>query len=56
MSTLWLKNPSAIHLGAETPLESAAGGLVVDTDAGTIVELVPTGGQPSTPPEETFDA
>lgn len=56
MSTLWLKNPLAIHLGAETPPEAAAGGVVVDTSTGTIVELVASGSQPSAPAAETFDA
>ncbi len=56
MSTLWLKNPSAIHLGAETPSDIAAGGLVVDTSAGTIVEVVAAGGTPIDPPDQTFDA
>lgn len=56
MSTLWLQNPSAIHLGAETPSDAAAGGIVVDSDSGTITELVATGGTPTTPPQQTFDA
>lgn len=56
MSTLWLQNPSAIHLGAETPSDAAAGGIVVDTASGTITELVATGGTPTTPPQQTFDA
>jgi len=56
MSTLWLQNPSAIHLGAETPSDAAAGGIVVDSDSGTITELVASGGTPTTPPQQTFDA
>src|SRR5699024_4854243 len=50
------KNPSAIHLGAETPSDAAAGGVVVDTAGGTITELVAAGRTPTAPPQETFDA
>ncbi|QGH68932.1 8-oxoguanine deaminase [Pseudactinotalea sp. HY158] len=56
MPTLWLKNPLAVHLGAEAPEEPARGGIVVDTDTGVIVELVGAGGQPSVPADEVFDA
>ena len=56
MSTLWLQNPSAIHLGGQTPSDAAAGGLVVDTASGTITELIAAGGTPTAPPQETFDA
>ncbi len=45
---LWIRNPLAI-------LADAAGGGVVVED-GKVVELVPAGGAPSAPVDETFDA
>jgi 8-oxoguanine deaminase len=45
---LWLRNPLAVLA------EEAGGGLVVEE--GRIAELVPTGGAPARPVEETFDA
>ncbi|KAB1441494.1 8-oxoguanine deaminase [Pseudodesulfovibrio senegalensis] len=52
MSTrIWIKNPLAIFTGTE---QDAGGGLVV---AGSVVtELVPAGGKPSAPVNETLDA
>ena len=46
---LWLRNPLAILAEGD-----AAGGIVVA--GGRIVELVPAGGQPSTPDAARFDA
>ncbi len=45
---LWIKQPLAILA------EGASGGLVVED--GRIVELIPAGGAPSAPVDETFDA
>ncbi len=45
---LWIKNPLAILADA------AGGGIVVE--GGRIVELVPSGQEPSVPVDETFDA
>lgn len=56
MQTLWLKNPLAVHLGEGAATGAAAGGIVVDTDTGVIVELVARGAEPATPPTQTFDA
>lgn len=56
---LWLRNPKAVHLGRDVDASLAAGGIVVDTDAGTIVELVPAGGEPTGGPQavaEVVDA
>lgn len=53
MSTLWLQHPQAIYTG--TP-DDAAGGLVVETDTGTVAELVPAGGTPHTPADAVYDA
>jgi len=47
-TVLWIKNPLAILA------EGAGGGLVVDD--GRIVELVPSGSQPTAQPAEVFDA
>ena len=59
MSRIWLRNPLAVHLGGGTNRTGegaepngrgtetdAGGGLVIDTSTGTIVELVPAGGEP----------
>ncbi len=48
MRRIWISNPLAILA------EGAGGGLVVQ--GSRIVELVPTGGKPSLPVDETFDA
>ncbi|EAS49420.1 putative hydroxydechloroatrazine ethylaminohydrolase [Aurantimonas manganoxydans SI85-9A1] len=48
MTRLWLKTPLAILA------EGADGGIVVED--GRIVELVPSGGEPQAPVDETFDA
>ncbi|MCI4012038.1 8-oxoguanine deaminase [Brevibacterium sp. ZH18] len=56
---LWLRNPKAVHLGRDVDASLAAGGIVVDTDSGTIVELVPGGGEPAGGPQavaEVVDA
>ena len=50
-SRLWIKNPLAVFTANGL---DAGGGLVVSE--GKIAELVPAGGQPSTPCDETFDA
>lgn len=46
--SLWIKNPLAILA------ENAGGGLVVD--GSRIVDIVPSGAQPKTPPDAVFDA
>ena len=45
MSRIWLRNPKAVHLGRNTDA-TADGGIVIDTETGTIVELVPAGREP----------
>ncbi|TDE95925.1 8-oxoguanine deaminase [Occultella glacieicola] len=60
MSTLWLSHPQAIFTGSSSAAgadsgRSAAGGVVVDTGTGTVVELVAAGARPATAPDETFD-
>ncbi|MDN5793161.1 MAG: 8-oxoguanine deaminase, partial [Brevibacterium aurantiacum] len=45
-STLWLRNPMAVHLGRDVDAAQASGGIVIDKQSGTIVELVPAGGEP----------
>ncbi|RBP65104.1 8-oxoguanine deaminase [Brevibacterium sanguinis] len=47
MSTVWLRDPLAVHLGRDRDPRDAGGGIVIDTAAGTIVELVPTGAAPA---------
>ncbi|WP_309130675.1 8-oxoguanine deaminase [Brevibacterium sp.] len=59
MSTVWLRDPLAVHLGRDIDPTSAGRGLVIDTDSGTILELVaageePAGGERSV--DEVFDA
>jgi 8-oxoguanine deaminase len=44
---LWLRDPLAVHLGAGTDPNAAARGIVIDRATGTIVELVPEGGEPA---------
>src|SRR5699024_3434337 len=44
---LWLRDPLAVHLGAGAKPDWAERGIVIDRDAGTIVELVPAGGEPA---------
>lgn len=44
---LWLRDPLAVHLGAGVDPDRAARGIVIDRSTGTIVELVPAGGEPS---------
>lgn len=59
MSTLWLRDPRAVHLGAGIDPRNAARGIVVDRESGTIVELIPAGGEPAGGIEsidEIFDA
>jgi 8-oxoguanine deaminase len=57
VSTLWLSNPQAIFTGTAADSDgSAAGGVVVDTETGTIVELVGSGARPTVAPDQTFDA
>lgn len=46
-STMWLRNPMAVHLGRGIDPTQASGGIVVDTTSGTIVEIVPAGGEPN---------
>ncbi len=50
-SRLWIKNPLAVFTANGL---DAGGGIVVS--GGIITELVPAGGQPSAPCNETFDA
>ncbi|USQ80679.1 8-oxoguanine deaminase [Ornithinimicrobium faecis] len=57
MASLWLSHPQAIFTGTAADLDGgAAGGVVVDTDTGTVLELVPTGARPGTTPDATLDA
>lgn len=56
MTSLWLKNPLAIHLGPDHNPANAGGGIVVDDAAGTITELVGIGKQPRRTPDLTYDA
>lgn len=56
MSVLWLSNPLGVHLGSDSDASSADGGVVVDTDTGLIVELVPRGEAPTVDVDEIFDA
>ncbi|WP_167952798.1 8-oxoguanine deaminase [Brevibacterium marinum] len=44
---MWLRNPMAVHLGRDVDPSRASGGIVIDKDSGTIVELVPAGGEPT---------
>ncbi|WP_423058244.1 8-oxoguanine deaminase [Brevibacterium linens] len=44
---VWLRDPLAVHLGAGADPNLAARGIVIDRTTGTIVELVPAGGEPS---------
>ncbi|GAA1557299.1 8-oxoguanine deaminase [Brevibacterium picturae] len=46
-STLWLRNPMTVHLGRNVDSTRASGGIVVDTESGTIIELVPAGAEPT---------
>ncbi|SDS35626.1 8-oxoguanine deaminase [Brevibacterium sandarakinum] len=46
-STMWLRNPMAVHLGRDVDSKQASGGIVVDTESGTIIELVSAGGEPT---------
>ena len=53
MSSIWLRNPLAIF----TENDSDAGGrLVVDTDSGTITELVAPGRSPTAAVDSTYEA
>jgi 8-oxoguanine deaminase len=54
MTRIWLRDPLAIHLGAGTDPAVAARGIVIDTDLGTIVELVGSRDRPRV--DEVFDA
>lgn len=56
MNTLWLKNPLAVHQSNAPDEPDAAGGIVVDTESGTIVEILGAGHRPARPPEDVFDA
>lgn len=55
-STVWLKDPLAVHLGRDADPSSAARGIVVDTASGTIVELVAAGREPTQSVGEVFEA
>ena len=44
---IWLRDPLAVHLGAGVDPNRAARGIVIDRTTGTIVELVPAGGEPT---------
>ncbi|MHC6175617.1 8-oxoguanine deaminase [Glutamicibacter sp. X7] len=54
MSKLWIRNPRAVHLGAELDSSQAAGGLVINAGSGLIEALVPAGVTPEV--DEIFDA
>src|SRR5699024_4872735 len=43
---LWLRDPLAVHLGAGAQPDRAERGIVIDSDAETIVELDPAVGEP----------
>ncbi|PLC12000.1 8-oxoguanine deaminase [Kocuria flava] len=55
---LWLREPLAVLTGDDAADRdaAAAGGVVVDTAAGTVVELVPAGGTPAAGPCTVLDA
>ncbi|MGK7221544.1 8-oxoguanine deaminase [Kocuria flava] len=55
---LWLREPLAVLTGDDTADRdaAAAGGVVVDPAAGTVVELVPAGGTPAAGPCAVLDA
>lgn len=57
-SLLWLRDPLAVFTGTEADrgTAGAAGGVVVDTAAGTVVELVPAGGTPTAGSCAVFEA
>ena len=46
-STVWLRDPLAVHLGRDIDPQAAARGIVIDAESGAIVELVPTGKEPT---------
>lgn len=54
MATIWLRDPLAVHLGRGVDPATAARGIVVDTERGTIIELVAAGAEPDV--DEVFDA
>lgn len=54
MTRIWLRDPLAIHLGADVDPATATRGIVVDADLGTIVELVGRDTRPQV--DEVFDA
>ncbi len=59
MSTVWLRDPLAVHLGRDIDPALAGRGIIIDTGTGTIVELVATGQEPAgggQSVDETFDA
>jgi len=56
MTTIWIRDPRAVHLGEGVDASRAARGLVVDDETGTILELVPAGATPETRVDETYDA
>lgn len=48
---LWIKNPQGIYTGTDA---DASGGIVIE--GSRVSELVPAGGSPASPVDETFDA
>lgn len=50
---LWIKSPQAIFTANQ---QDAGNGIVVDTQLGTILELVPSGEQPKLEYQQVFDA
>ncbi|MDN5807329.1 MAG: 8-oxoguanine deaminase [Brevibacterium sp.] len=54
-STIWLRNPMAVHLGRDIDPAQASGGIVVDQQSGVIVELVPAGGEPTGGPQSVAE-
>ncbi len=55
MTTTWIRDPLGVFTADDSPDAPDARGGVVVTD-GVIAELVPAGGRPATPPDETVDA
>lgn len=55
MTRLWIRDPLGVFTADDTPdAPDARGGIVVED--GVVAELVPAGGAPATPADETFDA
>lgn len=55
-STVWIKDPLAVHLGRDVDPSRAGRGLVVDTASGRIVEIVAAGREPAVDVGEVVDA